>query len=122
MTMRYHWGLGVGHTYSHHRDVRSQQYSSPIIAEGPEVIQGEILQPGHVDAVATADIHTQQHLDPIIVEDPIIRQEIPNLDHLDGVPAADIHPQPHPVPVSSGIDQQERNELDHRRTVSSKCG
>lgn len=26
--MRYHWGLGIGHTYSHDRDVRSQKYST----------------------------------------------------------------------------------------------
>lgn len=26
--MRYHWGLGVGHTYSHGRDVHSQKYST----------------------------------------------------------------------------------------------
>lgn len=25
MAMRYHWGLGIGHTYSHGRDVYSQQ-------------------------------------------------------------------------------------------------
>lgn len=26
IVMRYHWGLGIGHTYSHGKDLRSQQY------------------------------------------------------------------------------------------------
>lgn len=37
--MRYHWGLGIGHTYSHGRDVHSQQYSAPTSAQDPEVTQ-----------------------------------------------------------------------------------
>lgn len=37
--MRYHWGLGVGHAYSHDRDVLLQKYSttsSTCEADGPE--------------------------------------------------------------------------------------
>lgn len=30
MAMRYHWGLGIGHTYSHGQSCQSQQYSAPI--------------------------------------------------------------------------------------------
>lgn len=36
--MRYHWGLGIGHTYSHSRNVDCQQLSadSPNEADGVE--------------------------------------------------------------------------------------
>lgn len=33
--MRYHWGLGVGHAYSHDRDVLSQKYSTTGPEEDP---------------------------------------------------------------------------------------
>ena len=40
MLMRYHWGLGIGHTYSHGRNIPSQQYKIPppeFEAEEPAV-------------------------------------------------------------------------------------
>lgn len=58
MTMRYHWGLGVGHTYSHGRDVRSQQYAAPVSGEDPNVAQEEIpeaVHPGQLAAACSAD-------------------------------------------------------------------
>lgn len=36
MAMRYHWGLGIGHTYSHGRVTRFQQYSIPLSVDEPE--------------------------------------------------------------------------------------
>ncbi|KJA15800.1 hypothetical protein HYPSUDRAFT_148660 [Hypholoma sublateritium FD-334 SS-4] len=57
MTMRYHWGLGVGHTYSHGRDVRSQQYSAPAEGEDPKVAKDpEVSQ----EEASEADQHSAQ--------------------------------------------------------------
>lgn len=36
--MRYHWGLGIGHTYSHGQDIRSHQYSKSLPIHVPEDI------------------------------------------------------------------------------------
>lgn len=38
MVMRYHWGLGIGHNYSHGQDIRSQQYSDSLSIHIPEDI------------------------------------------------------------------------------------
>ncbi|KJA27429.1 hypothetical protein HYPSUDRAFT_130944 [Hypholoma sublateritium FD-334 SS-4] len=40
MAMRYHWGLGIGHTYSHKQNIPSQQYSAPLPgAEDPDAAE-----------------------------------------------------------------------------------
>ncbi|KAF8956820.1 hypothetical protein BDZ97DRAFT_1763402 [Flammula alnicola] len=41
MTMRYHWGLGIGHTYSHGRDNRTQQYLEAFTVQDPEDVEAE---------------------------------------------------------------------------------
>lgn len=39
MVMRYHWGLGIGHTYSHSRDIPSQQYPAPLFDKNLEAAE-----------------------------------------------------------------------------------
>lgn len=49
--MRYHWGLGIGHKYSHKRDISSQQYSISPSGKEPEVTEVA----GAADAAGTAE-------------------------------------------------------------------
>lgn len=66
--MRYHWGLGIGHTYSHGQDIFSHQHSTPfsrsVEIEDPEdqIINKseeelEILQSNHRSPRATTDFN-----------------------------------------------------------------
>lgn len=82
--MRYHWGLGIGHTYSHGRDVRSQRYPAPTTADDLEVIQEEVPEfreeipvPGCVTTGSRVDG------DPDDVSEPDNSEEIeePNVDY-----------------------------------------
>lgn len=47
MTMRCHWGLGIGHVYSHGRDMPSQQHPSPPPIENPEDIDDGPIPPAN---------------------------------------------------------------------------
>lgn len=45
MTMRYHWGLAIGHTYSHSQDIHFQRYSTPTPADPPETSPDQDICP-----------------------------------------------------------------------------
>lgn len=63
--MRYHWGMGIGHTYSHDQDLQSQRVSSPPANDSPaaedtqmDEIPATPTESGHVTAVpVNVDVH-----------------------------------------------------------------
>lgn len=40
--MRYHWGLGIGHVYSHGKDIRSQQVPTALPIDDAEDAPDEL--------------------------------------------------------------------------------
>lgn len=51
MVMRYHWGLGIGHTYSHDREISSKQHLKPASDDNPDPEEAELTSTlGHITA------------------------------------------------------------------------
>lgn len=78
MTMRYHWGLGIGHTYSHSRDIRSHQYSTPPPVDPPETSPDqEICSPLSVDPPQISHGQDIRYSTPSSAEPPEIEEALP---------------------------------------------
>ena len=43
--MRYHWGLGIGHVYSHGKDIQSQQDPIALPIDDAENAEDELPEP-----------------------------------------------------------------------------
>ena len=72
MLMRYHWGLGVGHTYSHVSD-HSEPNDESIT---PQVLHAQSLQADALDPVSS-NIHVR--MEPVNLDDEFL------LDDRDGL-------------------------------------
>lgn len=64
MVMRYHWGLGIGHTYSHIRDIPSQQYLAPLSDKNLEAAE-EIPCESGSSAPAAVDASAGNEIDDV---------------------------------------------------------
>ncbi len=75
MTMRYHWGMGIGHMYSHGQVVHSQQYSAPVGEEDPDIAQEEAVEE---DRVAKAPEAAQEEVpeDQIAQVSEVVQEKI----------------------------------------------
>lgn len=105
MAMRYHWGLGIGHTYSHGRNVPSQQYSESSASVTP-THESE-------DFEASPDLSSSTQANPIIpsedddsdaTEPPDSEAEDPGTDYNDAVYDSD-------APEASDVDDDELLEI-----------
>ncbi|KJA13341.1 hypothetical protein HYPSUDRAFT_209627 [Hypholoma sublateritium FD-334 SS-4] len=55
MTMRYHWGMGIGHIYSHGRDINSNQNLTPASDDNSDQEEDELTPAsGHMTAITGA--------------------------------------------------------------------
>lgn len=56
MTMRFHWGLGIGHSYSHKRDIPSQKYSVSPTGKEPGVAEAAAEETEAVEVAKAAGV------------------------------------------------------------------
>ena len=65
MLMRYHWGLGIGHTYSHDSPTNSVWFCTPQCSQLPHhVKQDYIDERNGGESIADASIQTESDSEP----------------------------------------------------------